>query len=155
MIKGKLKICVEYHIQIIRLTEELFGNKHAPTPFMSISISGILVAASSICFLKYDISPHDNFRIVMALLTALVVCISFCISGQLLSDQCNEFHQQLSCSQWIYWNKQNRTSLIILLAATANPLKVSFLGLLDLNNSYMLTIFRASYSLLAVARKME
>nr|XP_023014188.1 uncharacterized protein LOC111503967 [Leptinotarsa decemlineata] len=148
-VRNGLKNFVENHLRIKNLYKLLFRRQDFYMIILTPPL--ILAVVAFVYFIKTEISPPSNFRMLIGLVTGAVTFCSHCINGQLLSDESSKLHEKLYSCDWIDWNESNKKSMMIILPAIKEPMKASCLGLVDLGHPYILFVSRAIYSLLAVA----
>ncbi|KAJ8956189.1 hypothetical protein NQ318_020741, partial [Aromia moschata] len=133
---NRIVVCVRQHVNI-KLVAHLFSHiTKVPLVVMTIVCSSVFVASAF--FIISEISPDSNFRMCFASLTCATLLASLCTWGEMLAEESTKLHYICITSPWTHWNKRNRQALLLLMIGCAQPLKITFYSLLDLNYSFIL-----------------
>ncbi|CAH1116565.1 unnamed protein product [Phaedon cochleariae] len=153
IIYHRLTVCAEYHAKMRKYQQNLSSPSHSTA--LLLYLSTCLMLTGGLFFIIAEISASSNFRIYLSFVSGAAEALLFTCSGQILVDVSNRYYEILCECPWYNWNIRNRKALMMMLAGAAQPFKITFFGIAELDFGFILKLSKTTYSLLAVARNMK
>ncbi|CAH1112679.1 unnamed protein product [Psylliodes chrysocephalus] len=145
IVSKKLKLCVQLHNRIKRILEEVMVINN-PLGILMIFVSTLLFVSAAY-FIISNISTRSNFRMYLVLLAWSLIAVTFCTTAQRLTDQSEEVFLNAYNCPWVCWNKENRRTLVMLLANSLKPMNVT-IYITETNHTLLLKLWRLGHATL-------
>ncbi|KAK0168485.1 hypothetical protein PV327_002277 [Microctonus hyperodae] len=114
----------------------------------------------NICFLGYDFLLEWKDSDAIALLTYIILLISFifniflfCYIGDILTDECQKVDDTTYMVNWYKMSSKNQQQLLLIFMASQNPVTITAEKFIDLSLPSFCTIIRTSAAYLSFLRK--
>ncbi|XP_045775171.1 odorant receptor 67a-like [Maniola jurtina] len=135
-IQTRLKIIVHNHVTNINLFNEL-NKQLSDTTFVEYSLMCVAIISELLGGLENTFLqvPYTIVQIYMD-----------CLSGQRLIDACNELENAIYSCEWENFDVSNQKTILLMLIVSQKTLMLSAGGMADLNFSFLMVIFKSSYS---------